>query len=98
MTLISTDLGDLLPAAAPVLVDEPKTYQVLADPDACQLLEICLGTLSPSGWAARSMLARAVWRVISRLDVSERLGWTDHYVGTATTGADPSTPRENRAG
>ena len=61
---------------APVLVDAPKTYEVLADPHACQLLEICLGTLQPSDWAARSMRARAAWRVMSRSDVSERLGWT----------------------
>ena len=66
LTSIRTDLGDLWPTTAPMLVDAPKTYDVLADPDACQLLEICLGTLQPSDWAARSLLARAVWRVISR--------------------------------
>jgi len=76
LTLIRTDVGDLWPTTAPVLVDAPKTYEVLADPHACQLLEICLGTLQPSDWAARSMRARAAWRVMSRSDVSERLGWT----------------------
>jgi hypothetical protein len=76
LTLIRTDVGDLWPTTAPVLVDAPKTYEVLADPHACQLLEICLGTLQPSDWAARSMRARAAWRVMSRSDVSECLGWT----------------------
>ena len=83
LTLIRTDLGDLWPTTVPYLFkfNAPKTYEVLADGEASQLLEICLGTLQPRDWAGQSMLARAVWNVISRTAVSQHLGWPDPAEG-----------------
>jgi hypothetical protein len=37
------------------------------------VLELCLGDLEPRQWAARSLLARAVSRVLARRPVGDRL-------------------------
>ena len=53
----------------------PKLQDVLNDPDASELLDICLGSLDATDWAARSLMARGVWNLVAPKPVGERLGW-----------------------
>lgn len=75
LQLVRTDIGDLWPIVEPTLVGLPKLRELLANPDASELFEICLDSLAPEDWAARSLLARGVWSLMSPTPVGERLGW-----------------------
>ncbi|MAS03480.1 MAG: hypothetical protein WCZ29_07935 [Mycolicibacterium vanbaalenii] len=75
LQLVRTDAGDLWPVVEPTLINMPKLQDVLNDPDASELLDICLGRLNSTDWAARSLLARGVWKLVAPKPVGERLGW-----------------------
>jgi len=75
LQLVRTPAGNLWPVVEPSMVNMPKLRDVLGDADASELLEICLGRLSPTDWGARSLLARGVWNVYSLEQVGARLGW-----------------------
>lgn len=66
LTLRETSEGVLWPVTTTAGFSCPRLHSVLADADASILLDICLGALHPSHWAARSLLARAVWSAKSR--------------------------------
>lgn len=75
LQLVRTSTGDLWPVVEPTLINTPKLQQVLGDVDASELFEICLGRLSANDWAARSLLARGVWKLLAPRPVGELLGW-----------------------
>jgi hypothetical protein len=66
LALRETSEGDLWPVTSPTGFICPHLQSVLSDTDASTLLDICLGALHPCHWAARSLLARAVWSARSR--------------------------------
>ena len=65
LLLVRTEAGDLWPVVEPTLINMPKLREVLSDPDASELLDICLGRLDANDWAARSLLARGVWKLLA---------------------------------
>lgn len=75
LLLVRTEAGDLWPVVEPTLINMPKLREVLSDPDASELLDICLGRLDANDWAARSLLARGVWKLLAPRPVGELLGW-----------------------
>lgn len=75
LQLVRTSTGDLWPVVEPTLINMPKLQQVLDDADASELFGICLGRLSANDWAARSLLARGVWKLVAPRPVAELLGW-----------------------
>lgn len=80
LQLVRTDAGDLWPLVEPTLINMPKLQEVLIDTDASELLDICLGRLDSTDWAARSLLARGVWNLVAPNPVGERLGWPSSIV------------------
>jgi hypothetical protein len=76
LLLVRTASGDLWPVVDPFLLDAHQLAEVLRNAEASELFELCLGSLSPEDWTARSLLARGVWAsLVSHRLVNQRLGW-----------------------
>lgn len=73
MTLILTADGDYWPLKNSKTVASHLLKRVAEQDDTAELLDLCLGHLDPSMWAARSMVARSVWGLCAREPVSGRL-------------------------
>ncbi|MGH8546031.1 MAG: NACHT domain-containing protein, partial [Gammaproteobacteria bacterium] len=73
LALRETSEKDLWPVTTTTGFICPHLQLVLSDADASGLLDICLGALHPSHWAARSLLARAVWSARSREPIGHLL-------------------------
>ena len=71
--LRKTPDGDLWPVPPRPSSKFPHLRKVLADQEASTVLELCLGALQPSEWAAQSHLARVMWAMLSRDPVSHQL-------------------------
>jgi hypothetical protein len=64
---------DLAPLDSGPTVNRPRLDDVLANADATELLQLCLGAIDPRHWAADSMLAQAVYASRARIPVSRHL-------------------------
>ncbi|WP_199039984.1 NACHT domain-containing protein [Glycomyces salinus] len=73
LTLRVAPEEDLWPEQIPKDFDCGHVIRVLQNPDLAEILEVCLGDLAPKQWAARSLVARAVWSVLSRQPVGDQL-------------------------
>lgn len=73
LVMTRTDRGDLWPAVAARTADWPNTTAALEDPDATELLQICLGRLAADDWAAQSMVAHGVGAAVARREIANLL-------------------------
>ncbi|MEA2769263.1 MAG: hypothetical protein QOD93_2225 [Acetobacteraceae bacterium] len=65
--------GGLWPAVAAQTGDWPNVTVALRDPDASELLQVCLGGLAPEDWAGQSLLAQSAGAFAGRHPVSKLL-------------------------
>lgn len=84
LVMTRTDRGDLWPAVAARTADWPNTTAALEDPDATELLQICLGTLAPDDWAAQSMVAHGVGAAAARREIAHLLAVTIPQIDVET--------------
>jgi hypothetical protein len=73
LTLRRTQDGGLRPGPATFVHGVSHLSAVLADREATELLQLCLGSIEPAHWLARSVLARAVWSAWSRQPIGDQL-------------------------
>lgn len=73
LLLARTPSGDLWPITATHAGDAPLLDAALANPGAAELLETCLGTLTPQNWTAPAMVARFIGTTRARRPVGHRL-------------------------
>lgn len=73
LRLYKTSTGDLWPRIVNAVFSWSRLKAVLNDRDASSLLQLCVGAIDPSSWAASSMLAWAVWSARSHEPVRHHL-------------------------
>ncbi|WP_457160424.1 NACHT domain-containing protein [Mycobacteroides abscessus] len=83
LTMVRTDRGDLWPVVSARLGEWPKLSAALQDSDSRELLQVCLGAVSPGDWAATSLLSHGVAASAARQPISGRLKTDMPQVDTA---------------
>ncbi|TFV61017.1 hypothetical protein E4P42_02245 [Mycobacterium sp. PS03-16] len=73
LVMTRTERGDLWPAVSAGTANWPNTIVALQDSEATELLQICLGALTPDDWAAQSMVAHGVGATAARREIGHRL-------------------------